>query len=83
MNQFNSLHGDESTQTPLEWNIQPPKANFKSNTSPTQTSPAVSAITRRLNHRVIYNDNIEVQPSELTFESNSEFVPDPNTTLIK
>ena len=43
----------------------------------------VSAITWRLNHRVIDNGDIEVHPSDFPFESNSESVPDPDTTLIK
>ena len=37
----------------------------------------------RLNHHAIYDGGVEVHPSEYPFESNSESVPDPDTTPIK
>ena len=37
----------------------------------------------RLNHHAIDNVNFEVPPSYFPFESNSESVPDPDTTPIK
>ena len=83
MNQFNALHGDEPTEPPREWNCQPPAAHFKSRTSPTKTSPLVSAIMGRLNHNTVDNDDVEVHPTEFQFQSNSESVPDPDTTPIK
>ena len=52
-------------------------------TSRPKTSPAVSAITRRLNHHVFDNGDVEVHPSYFPAEYNSEYIPDPETTLIK
>ena len=43
----------------------------------------ISAITGRINNRAIIIVDVEVQPSEFTFESKSESVPDPDTTQIK
>ena len=37
----------------------------------------------KLNHHDIDNVDVEVHPSELTFESNSEYVTDTYTTMIK
>ena len=37
----------------------------------------------RLNHYVIVNGDVEVNPSEFPIESNSESVTDPETTPIK
>ena len=37
----------------------------------------------RLNHNGIDNGDVKVHPSEFPFESNSESVPYPDTTLIK
>ena len=36
-----------------------------------------------LNHRDIDNGDFYVHPSEFPFESNSEYVPDPDNTPIK
>ena len=57
MNQFNALHGYEPTDTPIEWNIKPPKAHFKSSTSPLKTITVVSDIPGRINHHII--DNVD------------------------
>ena len=62
-NQFNTLHGDEPTETPREWNIQPTIYHFKSSTSTPKTIPVVSDIIGRLNHHAIDNGNVEVHPS--------------------
>ena len=35
----------------------------------------------RINHNVIDNGDVEVHPSEFPFESNSESVPDTDTTV--
>ena len=83
MNQFNYLCGDEPTEPPREWNCQPPKYHFKSRNSPPKTSPVVSDILGRPNNHSIYNGDVEVHPSEFTFEPNSESVPYPYTTLMK
>ena len=64
MNQFNALHGNEPTDPPRDWSSQPPEAHFKSRTSPPRTSPVVSDIMGRLNHRAIDNGDVEVQPSD-------------------
>ena len=37
----------------------------------------------RLNHHAIDNGYVEVHPSEFPFESNTESVPFPDTTVIK
>ena len=37
----------------------------------------------RLNHHVIVNGDVDVLPSEFPVEYNPEYVPDPDTTLIK
>ena len=37
----------------------------------------------RLNHNAINNSDVEVYPSEYQFESSSDFVPDPDNTMIK
>ena len=50
---------------------------------PPKTSPAVSYIMGRLNHHTIDNGDVEFHPSKFSFESNSEYVPDPDTTNIK
>ena len=62
MNQFNTLHGEEPTDPPREWNIQPQAAHFKSRTSPLKISPMGSAIMGRINHYDIDNGDIEVLP---------------------
>ena len=43
----------------------------------------VSAITGRLNHRAIDNDDVKIPTSEFPVEYNFESVPDPDTTPIK
>ena len=83
MNQFNYLHGDKTTDPPIECNIQPPEAHFKSRNSPPKSSPVVSSIKGKLNHCAIGNGDVEVHPSEYPFEYTSEYVPDPDTTPIK
>ena len=83
MNQLKTFHGDEPTDPPRDWNIQPSSFHFKSRTSPTKTSPVVSSIMGILNHHAIDNGGVEVHPSEFPVESNSEYVPDTYTTPIK
>ena len=51
--------------------------------SPPKISPVVSAIMGGLNHHAIDNGDVEVHPSEFTVKSNSESIPDPDTTPIK
>ena len=82
MNKFNSLHGDEPTDPPRDWNIQPLAAHFKSSTSPPKTNPVVSAIMGRLNHHAICNVDVEVYHSYFPFEYNSKSVPYPYITPI-
>ena len=43
----------------------------------------VSAITRRINNHAVDNGDVEIHPSEFPSESNSEYNPDMDTTLIK
>ena len=81
-NQLNHLHGDEPTDKPIEWNIQPPEAHFKSRISPPQTSLVVSAIMGIINNHAIDNGYVEVLPSYFPVESNSESVTDSDTTPI-
>ena len=83
MNKFNDLHGDEPTHPPIEWNSQAKSAHFKSSTSPPKTRPVVSYIMVEINHHVIDNGDIEVNPSDNSYRYNSESVPDSDTTLIK
>ena len=70
-------------EPPREWSSQTPPAQFKSRTSPPKTIPFNSAIMGRLNHNSINNGDVEVHSSDFLVESNSEYVPDPDTTLIK
>ena len=58
MNQFNNICGDETTDTPIEWNSQPPAVHFKYQTYPPKTSPVVLAIMGILNYYAI--DNVDV-----------------------
>ena len=81
INQFNALHGEEPNEPPREWSDQPPEDHFKLRTSPTNTSPVVSAIMGILNHYDI--DNGDVNTSDFPIEFNYESVPDPDTTPIK
>ena len=83
INQLNTLSGYEPTDTPRECNSQPPESYFKPRTSPTKTSPVVSIIIGILNHHDIDNDDVDIIPSECLFKSTSEYVIDPDTTLIK
>ena len=64
MNQCNTLHGEEQNETPREWNSQPTADQFKSRTSPPNTSPVVSNMMEILNHHAIDDDDVEVQPSD-------------------
>ena len=50
---------------------------------PPNTSPVVSANTRRLNHHAIDKGGVGVDPSEYPVEFNSISIPDPYTTPIK
>ena len=58
MNQFNTLHGEEPTEPPQDWNRQYPAAHLKYRTYPPKTNPLVSAIMGRLNHHAIGNGNV-------------------------
>ena len=82
-NQLNALHGDEPKEPPIERNIQPPAAHFKSRTSPSITNPVISNIMGRINHHAIDNGDFKFPTSEFLVESNYESVPDPDTTKIK
>ena len=46
-------------------------------------SPVVLVIMGRLNHNTIDNGDVEVHPSDSSFESTSESVPYPDTTTIE
>ena len=83
MNQFNALHGNEPKEPPREWNSQRPASHFKSRTSPSITNPVISDIIGRLNHHGIDNGDVKIHTSEFLVDSNSESVPDPDTTTIK
>ena len=83
MNQFNAVHGEEPKEPPIEWNIQPPAAHFKSRTSPSRTNPVISAIVGKLNHYVIDNGDVKIPTSDFPVDSNYESVPDPDNTPIK
>ena len=63
MNQFNAINGDELTETPIEWNIQPPELYFNSQNCPPKTNPVVLAIMGVLDHHFIDNGDVEVFPS--------------------
>ena len=71
MNKFSTLHIYETTDLPIYWNSQPPSVHSKSRTSPTQTSPLVSAIMERLNHHDVDNGDVEVHPPDYPFEFTS------------
>ena len=83
MNQFNALHGDDQTEPPFKWNIQPPAVHFKSLNSDPKKSPVVSAIIWRLNHHAVDNVDVEVYPLYYSSEYTSAYLPDPNNTPIK
>ena len=82
-NQLNTIHGDTPKEPPRERNSQPPAAHLKSRASSSKTNPVISDITGRLNHHAIDNGDIRIPTSEFLVESNSESVPDPDTTPIK
>ena len=63
MNQLKTLHGDEPTETPRGWNIQPLAVDLKYRTSPPNNSPFSLAIMRILNHHVVDNGDLEVYPN--------------------
>ena len=83
VNQLNYLNGNELTEQPREWNSQYPEAHFKYRKSPPKTSPVVSAIIERLNHRAIDNGGVKVHNSEFPVELKSEPVTDTGTTPNK
>ena len=83
MQQFNDLHDYGPTDPPRESNIQPTAAHFKPRTYPPQDSPVFLNIMGRLNNHLIDNGDVEVHPSDYTFESNSESFPYQETTPIK
>ena len=66
-NQFSTLHGDDTTDPPREWNTQPPAVRFKYLTSPPKVSTVVLSIMGRLNHHDVDNGDVEVYPSEYPF----------------
>ena len=62
MNQLNTLHGNEPTDTPRYWNSQPLSVHSKYWTSPPNNSPVILSMMVRLNHHVIDNSYAEVHP---------------------
>ena len=83
MNQLNAFNDDKTNNPPIQCNSQSPADHFKPCTSPPKISPMVSAIMGRLNNIEIGNGDVEVQPLEFTFDSDSESVPDPYANPIK
>ena len=83
MNQFNAINGEDSTNPPIECNIQPPELHFKPFTCPPKTSPVISAIMGVLNHHAVDNGDVNVYTSDYPLESNSEYVTDLYKTPIK
>ena len=83
MKKFNTLHGDEPTDTPIEWNSQPPSVHFKYRNSTPKTISVVSAIMWRLNHHDVDNGDVQVYLSDYPFKYTSYSVTDMNTTPIK
>ena len=63
MNQLNTLHGNEPTDTPRGWNIQHLSVQLKYWTFPPNNSPDFLAIMGILNHHVVDNGDAEVYPS--------------------
>ena len=76
MNQFNGLIGDEPTDSPREWNSEPPTVHFKYHNCPTQTSPVVLAVMERLNCHGINSGDVEIYPSNHLVESTSDYITD-------
>ena len=68
---FNTPRGEKPTDPPIEWNSETTYVQSKPCTSPTKTGPVILAIIGRLNHHAIDNGDVEVHPSEYTFESYS------------
>ena len=60
MNQFNTIHGDEATETPKKWKRQPLAVHSTYRTSPPKTSSVGLAIMGEMNHRAIDNVDVEV-----------------------
>ena len=56
----NFLHGEETTDTPREWKIQPSEVHFKYHTHPPKTSNTVLDIIGRLNNHDVDNGDVEV-----------------------
>ena len=83
INQFNLLHGDEQSETPIEWNIQPLSVSFKSLGPHPKTSPVVSAIMVIPNHRSVDNGDVEVYTSYYSLEYPFDSFPVPYNTPIK
>ena len=63
MNQLNTLHSNEPTEPPIDWNIQTLEVHLKSRTSPHKTIPMVLDIIGMLNHLTIDNSDAEFYPS--------------------
>ena len=58
MIQFNALHSNEPTDTPIEWNIQPPAVYIKSQTSSPKIIPVISSkMGKPKHHHYQYNDD--------------------------
>ena len=57
--------------------------HFKSRTSPYKTNSVISDLMGRYNDRSIDNGDVKIPTSEFPVDSNSESVPDPDTTPIK
>ena len=77
INKFNAPHGDEPTEPPREWNIQPPEVPLKSRTLTPKASPVISDIMGRINHRAIDNGGVDVYTPYYTLKYTSVSVPDP------
>ena len=79
-NNFNALNDEETNEPPRQWSRKTAAAHFKSRTSPPNTSPVVSAIMGKLNHRSIDNGDIT---SDVPVASSYDSIPDPDTNPIK
>ena len=82
MNQFNTLNIEEQNESIREWNRQLTSSQFKSRTSPLNTSPVVSVIMGRLNHHVIDNGDVEAHPTDFPVKFNSGYVPNSATIQL-
>ena len=83
MNQFNSLHVDETNEPPIKWNSHSLEFHFKSHTSPPKISPVFLDIMGRLNHHIVDNSDVEVYPLYYPVEYSFDSLPDPDTNPIK